>query len=172
MPAKKTTKPKETTATKERKLDLFREVLPALDRRNLGWYGTLSDEQKKEYSPWLLQRYATAVENNPDAHEYFIQAFNERSNKHMNDLKNHPELLWMLQASCGVGRNYRRSWLGAGKRVPKDRVTEFISELYPAAGEEEIDLMRAINDEKDLREIAEQMNFKRSEIKEVFGDGR
>jgi hypothetical protein len=166
------TKPKATkekAAPKERKLDIFQEVLPGIDRRNMEFFGKLSDEQKKEFSPWLVQRWAASVEGSAGVQEYFIQAVNERSNINMKELKDHPELQWMLLASCGIKKAYRRSWIGAAKGVKKDKITEFISELYPSAGEQEIELMRIINDESELKQIAEQMNLKKSEIKEVFG---
>jgi broad specificity phosphatase PhoE len=167
---KKTTKTKEKdTAPKERKLDMFREVIPAIDRRNMNFWTDLSDEQKKELSPWLVQRWASSAEAQAEWQEYFIQATNERVNMHMADLSKHPELLWMLLASTGAKKGFRRSWLGASKRAKKDHIMEFLGELYPNAGEQELELLREINDEAELKQIAEQMNLKTSEIKEVFG---
>lgn len=167
--ATKTKATKEKSAPKERKLDIFQEVLPGIDRRNMDFWNGITDEQKKEFSPWLIQRWAASAEGSPGVQEYFIQAVNERSNINMKELKDHPELQWKLLASCGIKKTYRRSWIGAAKGIKKDRVTEFIAELYPSAGEQEIELMRVINDESELKQIAEQMNLKRSEIKEVFG---
>jgi hypothetical protein len=167
MATKKTTA--KDTAPKERKLDIFREVLPAIDRRDMTFWSRMTDEQKKEFGPWLIQRWTASAEGSPGVQEYFVQAANERVNINMKELKDHPELQWMLLASCGIKKAYRRSWIGAAKGVKKDRVSEFIAELYPSAGEQEIELMRIINDEQELKQIAEQMNLKRSEIKEVFG---
>ena len=166
--AKKPVKAKDESP-KERKLDMFREVLPAIDRRHMGFWNDLSDEQKKELSPWLIQRWASSAEGQSGWQEYFIQATNERVNMHMADLSKHPELLWMLLASTGAKKNFRRSWLGASKRAKKDKIMEFLSELYPNVGEQELELLRSINDESELKQVAEQMNIKSSEIKEVFG---
>jgi hypothetical protein len=162
-PAAKDSKPK------ERKLDIFQEVLPAVDRRNMDFWNKMTDEQKKEFSPWLIQRWVSSVDGSPEVQEYFIQAINERVNINMKELKNHPELSWMLLASCGIRKAYRRSWIGASKGIKKDKISDFIAELYPSAGEQEIELMRVINNEEELKQVAEQMNLNRSEIKEVFG---
>jgi hypothetical protein len=162
-PAAKDTKPK------ERKLDIFQEVLPAVDRRNMDFWNKMTDEQKKEFSPWLIQRWVSSSDGSDGVQEYFIQAINERVNINMKELKNHPELSWMLLASCGIRKAYRRAWIGASKGVKKDKISDFIAELYPSAGEQEIELMRIINNEEELKQVAEQMNLNRSEIKEVFG---
>jgi len=168
--ATKKTKAKTTEpATKERKLDLFQEVLPAITRRDFGFYNSMTEEQKKEFSPWLVQRWCTGADD-PGWHEYFIQATNERTNLHMGDLvKEHKELLWMLLASTGTRKNVRRTFPGAPKGNKKDQVRLFLEDLYPLAGEQEIDVLRAVNDEGELREVAEKMNIKRSEIKDMFG---
>lgn len=157
------------TKSKERKLDMFREVLPAIDARDMSFWDKMTDEQKKEFSPWLVQRWVSCVEGPGNLQEYFIQAINERANISMNDLKQHSELQWKLLASCGIKkRTYKRNWIGASKGVKKDRISAFIADLYPSAGKQEIELMRMINDEEELKQIAEQMNFTKAEIKEVF----
>lgn len=166
------TKPKATkekAAPKERKLDIFQEVLPAVDRRNMDFWNKITDDQKKEFSPWLIQRWVSSSDGSTDIQEYFIQAINERVNINMKELKNHPELSWMLLASCGIRRAYRRSWIGVSKGVKKDKIMIFLQELYPTAGEQELELIRSINDEAELHYLAESMNLNKSEIKEIFG---
>lgn len=170
MATKKTKTKPQDSAPKERKLDLFREVLPAISQRNLGFYEGLSEEQKKEFSPWLVQRWCTGIENNPDWQAYSIQAVNERTNINMGALtKEHKELLWMLLASTGVRKTFRHVFPGSPKGAVKDQIRHFIEQIYPLAGEQEIDVLRAIHGEDELKEVAEKMNIKRSDIKDIFG---
>ena len=158
------------TSAKARKLDLFQEVFPALDKRNFDFWNSLKEEQRKELSPWLIQRWISSTDASTEWQEYFLQAVNERVNVSMKDLTAHPELQWMLLASCGARKAFRRAWIGTAKAPKKDKIMQFLQELYPAAGEQELELLRALNNETELRDIAESMNIKKSELKEVFGE--
>lgn len=171
--AKKTAK-KETASkeSKERKLDIFNEIFPAIDHRNMNLWSKLTDDQKKEFSPWLIQRWISGTDQTAELQEYFIQALNERVNINMNELSSkisgHPELLWMLLASCGLRKNYRRTFLPGPKSIKKDKIYQFLADLYPTLGNQELELIRSINDESDLYAIAESMNISRSDLNEIF----
>jgi hypothetical protein len=54
------------------------------------------------------------------------------------------------------------------KKQKKDRITEWLIELFPHLGEEEIELFKAINDGDTLKEAAEAMNVADKKIKDLF----
>ena len=63
------------------KLDIKRE-LGAVDHRDYDFYSNLSDDEKKAFSPYILMRYTSNVNENPDIQEWFVLLTNEYVNKH------------------------------------------------------------------------------------------
>ncbi len=124
----------------EYKLDLFNEVLPAIDRRDLGFYGRLSDEQKKGFAPPVVLRFASSAKG--QAAEHHMWLVNERANINFWDISDHPELQFKLIASCGYGSRQQHPWINmVGKAKKSDRVREFLSEFWPDANDRELDII-------------------------------
>ena len=61
------------------KLPLNR-VLGAMDRKQKGFYDSLTDEEKKAFSAFLMNRYASSVKGNPALQEWWLIATNKRVN--------------------------------------------------------------------------------------------
>ena len=104
----------EEVSSKEQKNDLFNSVLPALDRRDIRYYGKLTDEQKKDIGIWPLRRWMSST---PSSYEDRIYYSNQVSNVYSKVLSGrsftksedspdkHKELEWMLLA---ISEWYRR----------------------------------------------------------------
>ncbi len=82
-------------AEKKYKLDLFKELLPALDKRDFKFYSQLSNEEKKGFAGIVALRAISGYSDaNKNMCEYFIGMANE-TNKHFwnpSIAKNHTEL--------------------------------------------------------------------------------
>src|SRR5574337_808047 len=75
----------ETKSTKEEhKLDLFKTVLPALDRRDINFYNKLTPEQQKDIGVWVLTRWMSSTANNVIDQIYTV---NEVVNKNSKAIK-------------------------------------------------------------------------------------
>ena len=59
-----------------------------LDKRNKNWYNSLTAEQKKAFSTWMMMRYASSVQGKNAAHYLFM--INELVNKNFEDIYKHP----------------------------------------------------------------------------------
>ena len=86
------------------KLDIKR-VLKAVDNKNYNFYSNLTDEERKELSPFVLMRFVSNVQGqDQDIEEWFVEMTNDFVNKnHWQLSKNHKELLWKLLAATGAG---------------------------------------------------------------------
>jgi hypothetical protein len=150
---------------KETLIDL-KDLLNAIDRKDKLFYRKLTPEQKKEFSPWLTMRWATSCELN-EYNEYFVPLVNAVVNKNFSDLKNHPELTWMTIAICGE-RNTRRRFMKPPKGKKKNKLQEFVSDLYPQMKLDDIDAFIAVNTPDDLKTLARTYGYDEETIKVIF----
>ena len=65
------------------------KVLGAMDRKHKGFFDTLSDEEKKAFSPFLMNRYASSVKGESALQEWWLIATNKRVNTNFFDLTKH-----------------------------------------------------------------------------------
>lgn len=123
------------------KLDIF-EVMAAIDRRDMGFYSRLSDDQKKGFAPIVALRWASSIENDPRMAERYIWLINE-ANVNFWEIHQHPELQYKIMCSAGAGVRLRHGWIPQAKsaHVRKGKLFDFLSEAYPDANGPELDLL-------------------------------
>lgn len=149
----------------EPKLDLTR-ILNAVDRRDYGFYKTLTDDELKGLSPYVLMRYISSTKNR-DFQEWFVERTNERVNKnHWLLSKNHKELLWKLCASVGTGDKFYHSYLKGPGKESANKIEKLLCELYPAMKMSEIKIMASMMDKKDKEELFDKMGFDKKQRKD------
>ena len=145
------------------------EVMAALDRRDGNYYSRLDDEKKKQLSTYMSQRWASQVQGDRDIQEYYLTMINDLSNiDYVATTSGHEELRWRVLALCGLGQKMRHEFVPPKGRK-KDKVSEWLCELYPNLSEDEIELFRAINDVDVLSNAAQQMNVSQKKVKDIFG---
>ena len=106
------TKKTASTNREPPKLDMFKKVLPALDTRNKTFYENLSEEEKKDFSPWLVQRFLSSAESpSQGIIEHYLIMTNDIVNVNFSDI-NDPEMLSKLMSIVGIGKS-----AGYGKPV-------------------------------------------------------
>ena len=143
------------------------DVMLAIDRKRRDWYDGLNDEQVKAFSAWMMMRYASSVQGSNAASYLFM--VNECVNKNFSDLSKHPELQWLLFTLCGSGKKEFHPYIKPPtSRKKKNRIAEWLSEMYPLAKSDEIDLIMELNDKTELRELALENGMTDKEIKELF----
>lgn len=147
-------------------LDIKRE-LNAVDRKVYDFYDNLSDQEKKEFSPYVLMRYVSNVQGDRDIQEWFVEMTNELVNKHHWVLsKNHKALLWKLFAGCGAGINCYHPYLKASSKEKANKIEKLLVELYPAMKMSEIKLMASMMDKKDKEDLFDKMGFDKKQRKD------
>lgn len=149
------------------KLDINRE-LRAVDQKDYNFYDSLTDEERKAFSPYILMRYTASVQMpDRDIQEWYVEMTNEMVNKNHWDLsKNHKALLWKLFAATGTGVNCYHPYLAAGKKEKANKIEKLLCELHPAMKMSDIKLMGSLMTKKDKEELFDNMGFDKKQRKE------
>lgn len=148
--------------------------LAALDRKDRGYYDSMTTEEQKKFSPFLMIRWSSSVEaGSPDerlVQAYYVQSTNEYLNKYFFSLSKHPKLQWLLATTISPNKKTRRhTWIANKKREGSDnKLNKFLREIYPHLKEDEIELLRSINDKRDLKQLARDHGWDDTRIKEYF----
>lgn len=148
------------------KLSIANEMLQ-FDRKNRDFYDELSDEEKKKFSNYLMIRYGSCVQAKPDIQEYYVMSTNERLNKNFFDIGRHPKLQWLCATtvSPGLGKQYHK-WIANKKKESGDsKSAKFLREVYPHLKEDEIELLRELNDKNSLKQLARDHGYTDERIK-------
>ena len=151
---------------KENILPLATE-LSNMDMRNFDFYSSLSDEQKKEISIWVLMRYMSSSGSNSIDH---LLTVNDFVNHNFNDLSKHPELQWKLLAVCGTGKKQFHPWVPPPRGKKKNKLQSALSEIYPLLRIDEIDLMLKINTKEEIKEFLIDRGMEEKQVKEILKD--
>ena len=145
----------------------IKQSLKAIDLKNYDFYDKISPEDKKSFAPFILMRYTASCQGDQDVQEHFLEMTNELVNKnHWVLSKDHKPLLWKLFAAVGVGINAYHPYLAAGKKAKAVKIEKLIAELYPAMKMDEVKMLAAMMDKKDIDKLFDDMGFDKKQRKE------
>lgn len=152
-------------AGKERKLDLF-ELMSQAERRNYDYFSQLSDDAKKEFSPWLAMRFMSSSTEHADMSLLFTDVV---LNEHFSIVSTDKDFFYRLMCVAGQSTTKRHNMVKPPKAKMKPKiVNELFSELtQEPMTSDEIDMYMRINslDSTDLAEIAEDFGWDSDKIK-------
>lgn len=145
-------------------------VLPAVDRKDVNWWETLTPPQQAKFPAWLYMRYSSSVNGPADMSRYYLMAVNERVNKKFNDIRKHGKLQYLLMtsASPGMGKQYHqfippmKGAKGSSKRV------KLFEELFPNLNDLELEIMMDSNTDADVLEYLVSLGWTDKEIKSAL----
>ena len=126
--------------------------MAVFDRKERDFYTSLTDDERKKFSNYLMIRYGSSVVGSRDLQEFYLIACNERLNKHFFAINRHPQLQWLCATtvSPGIGTQ-RHQWIAPKKKEPgAGSLKKQLAELYPHMKDDEIDLMAQLNTKKDI----------------------
>lgn len=141
-------------------LDMFRRVLPAIDTRNKKFYEGLSDEERKGFGPWLVQRYLSSAESpNAEIIEHYLIMTNEIVN--VKDIKD-PEILYKLMSIVGIGKSIKHPYVAPGKSKKKkvNPIKDFLQSKRPDLNSQEIDILFSQLTKQTAINMLEQYHIK------------
>jgi hypothetical protein len=158
---------------KQYKLDMFGRVLPALDKHDINFYNTLTEEEKKAYTPLVLMRAMSSLCNqNPHA-AFEILMVNDLVNIGFWNLSKHPELQHMLLCIAGLGNKQYHPWIAAkGKGSNTKIIDDFLIELHPDINIDELALLRSQHNVESIKLLAQDAGKSDSEIKLLVEDAK
>lgn len=155
-------------ATKNNKLPI-KDILAAIDMKATNVWDEMSDDERKQVSFYLLNRYASAVKGTREKQELTILKTNEYYNKNFFTLSKHKKLLWLLL--CATQDDDRKikwhEWIGYKFKdsAGKNKTSKFLREIHQNLKEDEIELLAKINTPKELKQYAEELGMTKDQIK-------
>lgn len=132
--------------------------MSALDNKNREFYDSLTDEERKKFSTYLMIRWSCCVTGGTDLEYFYLISANERLNKNFFAINRHPKLQWLCATSVspGMGSQYRK-WIAAGKRdSTKKPLKKKLMALYPNYKEQDIDLLAKLVSEREVDQLLEK----------------
>lgn len=129
-----------------------------------------TDDQKKQISFFLLNRYASSIKTSDrEAQELAVFKTNEYFNKNFFNISKHPKLLWYLICMTGNDEQkiYFHEWIGHKKKSGDNKIYKFLEDKYPNMKRDEIEMMAQMIDKKDVKQMAKDLGMTDAEIKKV-----
>lgn len=137
--------------SKKNKLDLF-ELLGKIDEFDIDYINSLSDDDKKQASSYMLLRWMACTNDENKVHRLAALP-----NKIIFNLSGHHSLAMHLLASCGSGEKEFYKWKKkSGRKQSRPVTTELLKEYYNMSKDDAIrdsELM----DVDSMVEIAEDL---------------
>jgi hypothetical protein len=129
------------------KLNIGNEMR-CLDRKDRSFYDSLTDEERKKFSNYLMIRWGSTVEGSRDLQEFYVIATNERLNKNFFAINRHPKLQWLTATAISPGLGaHKHTWIPCKKKASNSKNgRKMLLEILPATKENDIDAMLCIND--------------------------
>jgi hypothetical protein len=155
---------------KNKHVDLFKDMIPAVDMGMKDLWDAVTDEGRKEIKGdlWNLNRYISNVKSNDrELQEHFLLTVNEFYNKNWNDISKHPKLQWQSLCVCSheTKKTYFHEWLPL-KRL-KDKKVEWLAEQFPNMKMSDVETLATVTSEKDIKEYAKNLGWDKKQIADI-----
>ena len=137
----------------------IKDILAAVDMGAKSVWDELDNEERKQVSFWLLNRYVSSVNGNREDQELAIFKTNEYYNKDYMVVSKHSKLMWQLLCQAGnTGKIQFHQWIGFKKKSSKtnDDGVKLLSRIYPNMKLDEVENLVSISTTKELKELAEE----------------
>jgi hypothetical protein len=133
------------------KLSINNEMA-VFDRKDREFYNSLTSEERKKFSNFLMIRYGSSVQGSRDLQEFYLISTNERLNKQFFNINKHPKLQWLCATTVSPGLGTQRhQWIAPKKKEPgAGSLKKQLAELFPTYKDDEIEVLAAITTKKEL----------------------
>lgn len=129
-------------------LDIFK-VLDALDKKDYGWFDTLTEEQQKKFVPYVITHWMSSVKSSGMLGAYYVMSTDANANKYLFNerVQQHSKLQWLMlcAASPGMGKQFHQwiphlnSKLGEFKtQANKKEVKDYFTKVFTGASNDDI----------------------------------
>jgi hypothetical protein len=143
-----------------------------LDLKNRDFFDSLTDEEKKKFSPYLMIRWGSCVDGDSTLQAYYLLSTNENLNKNFFDISTsqHKKLQWLLATTVSPGMGvHRHQWIGMKKKESgSNKAEKMLKELFPTFKHDEIKLLATINSKDELKALAREHGWEDKKIKEFL----
>lgn len=151
----------------------LKEKIAAVDLGAKSMWDEMNDAQRKALKSelYILNRYISNVKGQSrETQEHFVLTVNEFFNKHWNTLQKHPKLMWMLLCMCSHDSKkiFYHEWMGHKKKTGNNKLSKFLTEIYPDKRHDEIEVLAAITTTAEAKDLARSYGYDDSQIKKMF----
>ena len=128
--------------------------MTCFDRKDREFYRTLTDEERKKFSNYLMIRWGSAVAGSRDLQEFYVIATNERLNRYFFAVNRHPGLQWLMATTVSPNMGTQQHiWIRPKKKDPgSNEVKKLLMGLFPNMKITDVETLANITDKKELRE--------------------
>ena len=140
------------------KLSIQNEMM-CFDRKDRDFYSSLTDEERKKFSNFLMIRWGSSIQGSAELQHYYLQSSNHYVNKHFFAINRHPKLQWLCATAVSPGLGTQRhQWIAPKKKeAGASGIRKQIAELFPHLKDDEVELMSTINTKKDIDAYLKQL---------------
>jgi hypothetical protein len=137
----------------------IRNEMANLDRKNRKFYDSLTDEERKKFSPYLMIRWSSAIDGDRELQEYYVRSCNHYLNRDFFAVNRHPKLQWLMATAVSPDLGTpSHSWI---KPKPKEKgdneVKKKLMMLYPNMKMDEIELLSKLVSKKEVTAYMREM---------------
>jgi hypothetical protein len=155
---------------KNKHVDLFKDMIPAVDMGMKELWDAATEDGRKEIKGdlWNLNRYISNVKSSDrELQEHYLLTVNEYYNKNWNEISKHPKLQWQTLCACSheTKKTYFHEWLPLKRE--KDKKTEFLMTLFPNMKISDVETLAAITTEKEIKKYCEGLGWDKKQINDI-----
>lgn len=124
------------------------------DRKNRAFYDSLTEEEQRKFSPYLMVRWGSAVTGSRELQEFYVIATNERFNKHFFSINTarHKKLQWLMATTVSPDFGTQKHiWIAPKKRESgASAKRRQLAEIFPHYRDDELDVMMTVVDQREI----------------------
>ena len=153
-----------------KELDLFKELIPAIDMGIKELYDAAGEDGKKDIKGdlWNLNRYISSVAGNYEKQALAVFKVNEYYNKNWNVLggTNHIKLQWQLLCVAGkTGKKEFHPWIGLKKKKDdSNKAVKLLCNIYPNMKLDEVETLARISTKAEIKQLAKDHGYDKVDI--------
>ena len=135
----------------------IKDILAAIDMGAKNVWDEINDEERKQVSFWLLNRYVSSVKGDRDKQELAIFKTNEYYNKNYMEVSKHQKLQWQLLCMSGATEKIEYHPLRGFKKNTQDnnKLVKVLEQVYPNMKQNEVQILARISSKSEIKKLAE-----------------
>lgn len=130
-----------------------------LDRKNRDFYDSLTEEERKKFSNYLMLRWGSSVQGAEELQSYYVQSCNHYLNKHFFAINKHPKLQWLCATAISPNMGtFKHQWIAPKKKQSSDsKKRKQLAEMFPTYKDDEIDVMMKLVTDKEIKDYLKHL---------------
>jgi hypothetical protein len=140
------------------KLSIHNEMA-CVDRKDREFYDSLTDEERKKFSNFLMIRWSSCVKGSTELQGYYLQSCNHYLNRNFFNINRHPKLQWLCATAVSPGLGVQQhQWIATKKKESgASSIRKQLAELFPTLKDDEIEIMARLNTKEEINAYVKKL---------------